>query len=212
MRSTEDKRGTKSFRVGVTGGIGSGKSFVCKVIEQIGYPVYYCDQRAKELMVSDRTIISRLTELLGAQVYVTNDKGCLVLNKPVVEKYIFASAEHTGIINSIVHPVVKSDFLRWAEEQESDIVFVESAIFKEAGFLDSLDAVIGVTAPLDLRIQRVIKRDNTTPERIEARIRQQSSDYEIMEFCQFVIINDGTSPLEEQIKSIIKRLKVNYKR
>lgn len=201
-------RNGKPFKVGVTGGIGSGKSFVCKIIEQMGYPVYFCDQRAKELMVSDRIIISRLTELLGNQVYVKDNEGSLVLNKPVVEKYIFASAEHTGIINSIVHPVVKNDFLRWAEEQDSDIVFVESAIFKEAGFLDSLDAVIGVTAPLDVRIQRVIKRDNTTPERIEARIRQQSADDEIREFCHFVIVNDGDSPLDEQIKSIIKSFNV----
>ena len=114
-------------RIGITGGIGSGKSYVCHLLQQRGIPVYHCDDEAKRLMQDSPVIRRQLTQLIGEQAYINN-----MLNKPAIAAFLFANAGHAARINAIVHPVVRQDFLRWAERQQTDIVAQESAILFEA--------------------------------------------------------------------------------
>ena len=147
------------LRVGITGGIGSGKSFVCKKIEALGFPVYYCDDEAKRLMVEDGDIVKGLIGLIGPDSYIENkEQNSLQLNKPVVANFLFASSENVQKINSLVHPRVKADFQNWASRQNSKAVFMESAILFEAHFKDVVDrTMLKWNVPCFVTIQAVSK-------------------------------------------------------
>ena len=187
-------------RIGITGGIGSGKTYVCHLLQQRGIPVYHCDDEAKRLMQESPAIRRQLTQFIGEQAYMDN-----VLNKPAVAAYLFADADHAARINAIVHPVVRQDFLRWAKRQQSDIVAQESAILFEAGFHDTVDVIVEVYAPRDLRRERAIQRDHATPEQIDARMAQQMDEEEKRQRADHVILNDGT-PLDRQIDQLLEKL------
>jgi len=189
------------LKIGITGGIGSGKSYICHLLNCLGkIPIYQCDEEAKRLNVEDEFIRKEFIKLMGKNVY--SEDGSL--NKSVVIDYLFASKRHANIINSIVHPVVLKDFLKWADEQESNIVGLEAALLFEAKYQDSLDYTILVTAPENLRISRILKRDNTTVDAAKSRIRMQSSDEEKEKMADFIIVNDEQAPLEEQIKNLLE--------
>lgn len=188
------------MKIGITGGIGSGKSYICDIISSMGYPVYDCDVRAKVLMTSDNELKSGLTTLIGTNAY--NEDG--TINKELVAKFLFENKENAAKINGLVHPAVKHDFTNWATEQKSPLVFMESAILFESGFNDVVDLTITVSAPLETRIKRAIQRDNTSKEKVEARIRQQMPDKECQRRADYRIINDGYSDVHEQIIKIIK--------
>lgn len=192
-------------RLGITGGIGSGKSFFSKLLIKRGIPVFDSDFEAKRLMLTDDEIISSLKSLLGDAVYLNGG-----INKPLLASFIFASAENASKVNSIVHPSVKKEFVRWADQCFSsghDIVAVESAILFEAGFNDIVDKTVMVHAPLETRIDRVIERDNTTREKVLERIKSQMDDDVKISMSDFVIENDGRFSLDSQTDSLISELR-----
>lgn len=194
-----------AIRIGLTGGIGSGKSVVSRLLEVMGIPVYISDIEARRLMVSDEGIRRKLTLLLGEEVYIGGN-----LNKPLLASYLFGSAEHAAQVNAIVHPRVKDDFRLWCSARsERPWVGMESAILLEAGFLEEVDKVVMVYAPLDVRIQRIVSRDASSRELIEQRIRHQMDDEEKRKMADYVIVNDGNSPLISQVLNLISSLSKN---
>lgn len=190
------------IRLGITGGIGSGKSYVARLLAQRGLPVYDTDTEAKRLMLSDADIRAGLIGLLGERVYVDEK-----LNKPLLADYLFASDEHASRINSIVHPSVKRDFLRWAASRaEHEVVALESAILYESGFDDVVDYVVAVYAPLEVRIRRAMERDCATEEQVKSRISSQMNEELKRDRADFVIVNDGRA-LSSQLDALLKALK-----
>lgn len=191
------------IKLGITGGIGSGKSLVCQLLEVMGIPVYISDVETKQLMVTDPFIRKELIALLGEEVYVEG-----ALNKALLASYLFSSPEHARQINGIVHPRVKDDFRRWAEKQaiHAAVVGIESAILIEAGFAGEVDVVVMVYAPEEVRIERAIKRDSSSRELIEKRIHSQMSDEEKRNQADFVVVNDGDTPLIPQVLALITSL------
>lgn len=189
--------------IAITGGIGSGKSYVSVLLQAAGIPVYNTDNEAKRLMLSDEGIRQDLIALLGEGVYTDG-----TLNKPMLASYLFAGSENAARINAIVHPRVKADFRRWMEEQEGqEIVGLECAILFEAGFADAVDAVVTVYAPEALRVERAMKRDGATEAQIRARIAAQMDDEEKCRLSDYIIYNDGSISLENQLSALVAQLK-----
>lgn len=192
------------IKIGITGGIGSGKSFFSSRLKEYGIPVFDSDSEAKKLMLVSPFIVSSLKSLLGDNVYIDGK-----LNKSLIADYIFSSPTNAHKINSIVHPCVKKEFLSWVNEHFNSgnrIVAIESAILFESGFDDIVDKVVTVHAPLELRISRVMKRDHTSREKVLERINSQMSDDERNQRADFVIENDGLTPLDEQIERLFSIL------
>ena len=189
--------------VAITGGIGSGKSYVSAMLEGKGIPVYNADTEAKRLTASNTEIRNKLIALLGEEIYINGE-----LNKPMLASYLFSSAENAARINGIIHPVVKEDFKRWQVcHADKEITAFESAILYEAGFEDAVDAVLMVFAPRELRLERAMKRDKATCGQIEARMAAQMDEEEKCRRADFVVYNDGSLPLDEQLTSFISQLK-----
>lgn len=189
--------------VAITGGIGSGKSYISAMLEERGIPVYNADTESKRLTLSNAEIRNKLIALLGEEIYANGE-----LNKPMLASYLFASTENAVRINGIIHPVVKEDFKRWlTNHTEKEITALESAILYEAGFEDSVDTVLVVFAPRELRLERAMKRDKATREQIEARMDAQMDEEEKCRRADFVVYNDGSLPLDEQLTSFINQLK-----
>lgn len=191
------------MKIGITGGIGSGKTYVCKIISSLGYPIYDCDTRAKELMSSNKALISSIKHLIGTDSY--NNDGSI--NKEVIAGFLFANKANADKMNQLVHPAVKNDFLQWASEQQSEIVFMESAILFESKFNDVVDHTVAIYAPAEIRLKRAIQRDNTTKEKIESRMRQQLTEQEISLLSDFQINNDGKANVHEQVLELLSKLK-----
>ena len=158
-------------KIGITGGIGSGKSVVSRILTTMGYPVYDSDSWAKRLMNNHPDIRQALTDRFGSDTYISDN-----LNRPYLAQQIFNDKENLTFVNSIVHPIVCNHFLLWAESQPTELVFIESAILFSSGLDKILDKVIYVDAPQDLRLQRAMLRDNAPAEAITARINNQSHD------------------------------------
>ena len=181
------------MRIGVTGGIGSGKSYVCRLLAQRWQlPVYDCDSAAKMLMVSSPHIRQQLQELVGDDVYDAGGQ----LNKGVMSRYLFADAAHVKAVNAIVHPAVKDNFELWASQQTGDVV-MESAILVEAGFAKAVDCLVVVEAPLALRLQRAMARDGATEEQVRARVRHQMTAEQLRAYADIVVVNDGRDLLSQ---------------
>lgn len=194
------------FVIGITGGIGSGKSYVAHLLNTLyNIPVYDCDREARRLMVKSEQVRKGIISLIGTDAYTADGQ----LNKPVIAAYLFASAEHAAQVNAIVHPAVKADIREWVKQQQADdasrLVAVESAILIEAGFHDVVDSIVVVDAPINLRIERAMKRDGSTSEQVMARISQQIDDDERHKHADFIITNDG-SDLMPQLAQLISEL------
>lgn len=189
------------YKVGVTGGIGSGKSVVCRMLEERGAQVYNSDQRAKELMATDQTIRQRLTERFGAEVFAAGE-----LNRAYLAERVFADEQELAALNAIVHPCVLSDFEQWADKQHSEYVVIESAILFEAGIDKIVDVVVAVMAPEDLRIERTIERDGLSREQVEERMRNQLSDDERCTRSKYAVVNIDLDELEEDVEQLHRRL------
>ena len=188
------------IKIGITGGIGSGKSYVCRQLQALAHiPVYSCDEEARRLNVESPLIRESLIQWVGPQVYHSDGS----LNRQELARYLFATPEHAQQINSLIHPVVKQDFLQWAERQDSPIVALEAALLFEAGYQDSLDYTLLVTAPLDLRIQRILERDHCTEQEARQRIARQSTAEEKLKLADFCLVNDGKKPLQEQLLPLL---------
>ncbi len=186
------------IKLGITGGIGSGKSIVCKAFNIIGIPVYYADLRAKELLNSSLEIKLSLTSLFGESLYTENG-----IDKTKLANIIFNNKDCLRKVNTIVHPAVIKDFKEWTKRQTSNIIVKESAIIFEANLKDQFDYVITVMAARNTRIERVLKRDNAKKEDIIARMNNQFSDEKKIKESNFIIINDGNNAILPQILNII---------
>lgn len=194
-----------TVKIGITGGIGSGKSVVSRLLGAMGIPVYISDTETKRLMATDLCIRRELIALLGGEVYAGG-----ALNKPLLASYLFGNPEHARQVNAIIHPHVKEDFRQWTRQHAAcSIAGIESAILIEAGFADEVDVVVMVYAPEEVRIRRAMKRDASSREQIEKRIRSQMSDEEKRRQADFVIVNDDETPLIPQVLALITFLSQN---
>ncbi|MFZ6051116.1 dephospho-CoA kinase [Halocola ammonii] len=188
--------------IGVTGGIGSGKTVVCKVFQSLGIPVYNADDRAKALYTESEELKSKVIKHFGGDVYKDGE-----LQPQVLSKIVFDNQEKLELLNSLVHPAVAQDFKKWIEKQNASFVIREAAILIESGSYRDCDKIITVEAPEDVRISRVIKRNGVTEEDVRKRISRQMTDKERREFADFVIDNSGEKMLIPQVMEIYKKLK-----
>ena len=192
--------------IGVTGGIGCGKSYVSAKMQLRGIPVYDSDSRAKLLTATDPVIKEALSDLVGPTLYCPC--GCGVMQKEVLAQFIFGNPGNMAKVNAIIHPRVRDDFKRWADGLESkEFCILESAILFESGFDKEVDFTVCVDAPLELRIRRCVKRDNTTAQAVVARINSQMDQEEKCSRADFVIVNDDVQALEPQIDALIDKCK-----
>ena len=192
------------IKLGITGGIGSGKSVVSRILKNAGIPVYIADDEAKRLMLNYTGIKADLINLLGADAYIHGQ-----LNKQVIADYLFANPSNTQKINNIVHPRVKEDIFNWYAVHSSEpILAMESAILFEANFQDTVDYSILVYTPKEIRVSRVINRDQISSELVEKKIASQLPDIKKLDKVDFLILNDNHSLLIQQVQSLIKYLKV----
>ena len=192
--------------IGLTGGIGCGKSYVAGKMQLRGIPVYDSDYRAKLLTSTDPVLKLELTRLVGPTLYCPC--GCGIMQKDVLARFIFGNPENMAKVNGIIHPRVREDFRAWATGVESkDFCVLESAILFESGFDGDADFKVCVDAPLELRIQRCIVRDDSTREAVMARIESQMDQAEKCRLSDFVIVNDNVQPLEPQIDALLDKCK-----
>ncbi|MFW5753914.1 MAG: dephospho-CoA kinase [Marinilabiliaceae bacterium] len=189
-------------KIGVTGGIGSGKSTVCKIFEVLGIPVYYADDRAHALILSDPRIRKGYRELFGEKVYENGQ-----LNRKLVADRIFSDRALLEKVNRLVHPVVREDFIQWAVRQDAPYVIEEAAVLLESGGKDLLDFVVVVSAPESLRIQRVAHRDGISEERIQERIKNQWTDRQRRELADYEVLADDRHLVVPQVLQIHTELK-----
>ena len=192
------------IKLGITGGIGSGKSYVSRLLESWGIPVYDTDREAKRLTLTHPEIRRELIDLLGEEVYCGQQ-----LNKTLLAGYLFASRAHAERVNHIIHPRVYEDFLLWADglkQQGRELVGMESAILFESGFDRAVDRVLMVYAPLEIRISRAMERDGVPEERVRERIAAQMDEELKCKRADFILTNDGINPVEPQLRQIIQEL------
>lgn len=183
------------MKIGITGGIGSGKSYVCHYVAKRGLEVYDCDRAAKRLILTSPDIRSRLTALVGPDTYQQDG----LLNKAAVARFLLASEENAKAVDDIVHPAVFRDF------EESGLQWMESAIMYESGIYRLVDKVIVVTAPDELRIQRVMQRDGIPREKVLEWMGRQLPQQEVKARADFEIVNDGTQDIDKQLNKIIEQ-------
>ncbi|MFP4621350.1 MAG: dephospho-CoA kinase [Bacteroidales bacterium] len=190
-------------KVGITGGIGSGKTLICQVFEKFGIPVFYADEEAKKLLNNDPKVKEAIKEFFGSEVY--NESG---IDKAFLASKIFNNGDALAKVNSIVHPEVRKSFLRWARAKESAYPYVieEAAILFESGGYKDLDFSVLVYAPEELRIKRVTERDKTNREDVEARMKHQMKDEEKINMADAVIYNDESQLVIPQILRIHQQL------
>ena len=191
------------LKIGVTGGIGSGKTTVCKLFELLGIPVYYADERAKWLMQHDAILTKNLSREFGSDIF--NDG---TLQTKVLAAKVFNTAEQVKKLNALVHPAVHDDFEKWVKQQtDTPFTIEEAALIFEAGSDKRLDKVITVLAAEELRINRIMKRDNVSMETVVSRIKHQLPEEEKTKRSQYVIYNDDTQLVIPQVLQIYNALK-----
>ena len=195
-------------RIAITGGIGSGKSYVCQLLkEHWGIEVYDCDAAAKRLMRTSPLFRQQLTALIGPDCYNTHmpqqsqqyqePLATQVLNKAAVTRFLLASEQNARAVDAIVHPAVADDFLQSGQR------WMECAILFESGFDRLVDQVIVVTAPIDVRIRRIMERDSISAQRAQEWLQRQWPQEQVCQRAQFEVVNDGQQPLIPQIEQII---------
>ena len=188
--------------IGLTGGIGSGKSVVAKIFATLGIPVFNADDEAKRIMQTSPEIKSKLIQQFGMDIY--NESG---LDKEKLASIVFDDPFQLQLLNAIVHPVTIQAAKDWAAKQTSPYVIKEAALIFESGAADELSKVIGVTAPLSLRIHRVMQRDGITKDQVDARMRNQISDTIKMRLCDYVIENNNQQMVLPQVLDIDKAIR-----
>ena len=188
------------YKIGVTGGIGSGKSTVCRLLADMGVAVYDSDARAKALMNEDKALREAIIEAFGEEYY--GEEG---LNRAYLAAQVFGNEEALARLNAIVHPAVRADFRAWAEVQQSTYVVLESAILFEAGFENEVDSTLAVMSPLEERVRRTMERDGATREEVLRRISHQMSDDELHRLSKHTIVNLRMDYLESDVEQLHKR-------
>ncbi|MCS7019792.1 MAG: dephospho-CoA kinase [Cytophagales bacterium] len=194
------------LKVGVTGGIGSGKSTVCRIFMVLGIPVYDADSRAKWLQTHDPLLKSQIIQHFGAHAYLPDGS----LNRTYLAEQVFSHAERLQLLNSLVHPRVAEDSAQWLALQQAagkPYAIKEAALMIESGSYKQLDLLIVVTAPEEVRIQRILQRDpQRSREQITAIISKQMPENEKIKFADFVICNDGNQMLIPQVMNVHQQL------
>lgn len=191
------------LKIGITGGIGSGKTTVCHIFASLGIPVYNADRRAKWLMTNEPELVRSIKELFGPEAYYENGQ----LNRQHLGDIIFAEPEKREQLNALVHPAVWRDGDRWNEEnRDAPYTLKEAALIFESGGDKLLDKIIVVTAPEDIRITRVVRRDGVERAAVKARIAAQMPESEKVVRADFVIVNDGKQLLIPQVLEIHREL------
>lgn len=182
----------------ITGGIGSGKSYVCRMLESRGISVYDCDAAAKRLMRTSEKLQQELRQLVGQDVYTSDGQ----LQKRVLANFLLASEANKLALNDVIHPAVAEDFL------SSGMTWLESAILFESGFDRRIrfDRIVCVSAPRNVRIQRIMRRDNITAEKAAEWIDTQMAQEEVERSSHFVIVNDGKSDIEQQVDNMLSKI------
>jgi len=190
--------------IGITGGIGSGKTTCCRIFETLGIPVYYADARAKKLMTSDKLLKAQIKDLLGKESYFRNGR----LNRGFIASQIFNNKSLLKKMNVLVHPAVGRDVIRWAMKQTADYVMYEAALLVENGSYKNFTKLIVVSCPKEERIRRVTARDGTTVKEVKARMRNQLAEEKKIAVADYVINNDGHEMLIPQIMKIHEKIMV----
>jgi dephospho-CoA kinase len=188
--------------IGLTGGIGSGKSTVSRILEVMEIPVYAADAESKRLVNASPHIREQLVGTFGSQLYENGE-----LDKAMLASLIFGNKKNLLYVNSVIHPVVLEDFKNWTEWQTSfPLVVIESAILFDSGFDKTVDVTVNVSAPLEIRIRRIEKRDHVSRESIEARIDSQTPEETRNRLSDYIIYNDEIHPLLPQVENLLKVL------
>lgn len=187
--------------IGITGGIGSGKTTTCKIFQELGLSVYYADTRAKELMSNNAPLKNKIIQAFGENAYANGE-----LDRVYLAKQVFGSEEKLSIINGLVHPAVAHDFEEWLDERNNErYVLKEAAILFESGAYQDLDITVLVIAPEDLRIERVLKRDGSTREDVLKRMNNQWTQERKVKLADHIINNDGAQLLIPQVLELHKK-------
>jgi dephospho-CoA kinase len=189
------------LRIGLTGGIGSGKTLVASIFHHLGIPIYYADQAAKDLQNSDPEIREKLTHLFGNELYKDGN-----LNKVYLASIVFSNPEKLKALNAVMHPATLQAAANWMQKQSTPYAIKEAALIFEANAQKDLDFVIGVYAPKEIRLKRTMLRDNSSAEQVLKRMQNQMDEEQKMKLCQFVIINDENQLLIPQILAIHNQL------
>jgi len=188
-------------KIGLTGGIGVGKTYVSKIFQKMGIPIFNADEQAKKCMVEDANLKAAVQLAFGESMYL---KG--VLQKDALAKIVFNNTEALAKLSALVHPIVKQKFEDWCTQQSTSLVIKEAAILFESGAHLGLDAVVSVSAPENLRIERVKKRDGSSVAQIQSRMSKQMSQAEKEELADFLIVNDQVQLLLPQVLTIITEM------
>ncbi len=195
------------LRVGLTGGIGSGKSTVAKIFEVLGIPVYYADDAARRLMNTDEELKKSIISEFGNESYVSDQ-----LNRAYIASLVFNDAKKLDLLNSLTHPATIRDAERWMQQiaesrgQTSRYVIKEAALIFESGSAENLDYVVGVYTPLPLRIKRIMDRDHVTRDEVMQRINRQIDEDIKMRLCDKVIVNDEQQLIITQVLQLHEQL------
>lgn len=187
--------------IGITGGIGSGKSIATRIFQAMGYPVFYADKEAKKIMTSNQKVIQEITTIFGKEAYIKGE-----LNKKHLANKIFNHPELKNKINQIVHPAVRSEFNKLVEKSKGQLVFNEAAILFETGAYKNFDYTICVVADKELRIKRVQQRDGMTDKEIESRMNNQWDDKQKIPLADFTVYNNEGDRILPQILEIEKKV------
>ncbi len=189
------------LKIGLTGGLGSGKSTVAKIFGVLGIPVYYADAEAKRIMNSDPELKAQIIKHFGKEAYADNQ-----LNRAYLSSVVFDNKDKLSLLNSLVHPVTIRDSKEWINKQTTPYAIKEAALIFESGSQEYLDYVIGVSAPAHLRIQRAMRRDNLTRGQVQQRMSKQIEEVIKMHLCDFIIYNDEIKPVIPQVLEVHKKL------
>jgi dephospho-CoA kinase len=184
----------KPLKIGITGGIGSGKTLVLSVFEKLGAPTYNADNRAKWMMNNSPKIVNKVFELFGQESYINGE-----LNRTFIAEQVFKNKDLLNQLNVIVHPLVFSDFKEWCDSQNFPYIIKEAALLFESGSYKDMDAIITVDAPLEIRLKRASIRDQKSEEEIKGRIKNQYPNEIKVNAADFVINNDGITPILPQV-------------
>lgn len=189
-----------SHLIGITGGIGSGKSTIAGGLQELGYDVYNTDREAKRIMQANPAVRSQIEYLFGSEVYQDD-----VYQPQLVAPQVFADHKLLEKLNQVVHPAVAFDLSHWAKRQDTTC-FVESAILFESGLDKLCEKVVCVTAPMEVRIARTVARDHSNPDKVRARILAQMSDEQRLAQSHIIVRNDGHTPISELCQQIIRQI------
>ncbi len=194
--------------VGVTGGIGSGKSYLCNILREAGFPVFDTDTAARNEMLENTELRTRLQKLVSPDVFKADGS----LNKPVIRKFLHASPENAARFDAEVHPCVRKSWRCWVKKQASRIVFMECALLYEAEFDNEVAYTVLVTAPEDLRVERVMKRDGISAQTVRKWISMQLDEKQKMLRADYIIYNNGEADMQGEVRKLILDLSERLKR